>query len=490
MSVIVPLDRSTPAWPTQLGWYAQKTRKTLPLGPDFMVQKMQFDLSQQEVYGEWERFVHTSGATYYYNETRNTYTGLNVRDCPSIRLEDFEAWVKAMQSRVNGDHTIVAEPARVQNVDGDIYLYYLVAPEAEVIGWLEPLDGTHLFRECDSAQQWNHKRLELEAQFWKHVEFFPQNFKLDRDCVRKSWTDLNWFHIYMLTLEHSTSATIFSNKEVMEKIINRLASLGSGGIIPEPGVAVFGRLYHMLRHRSRKWGPFPFIVTITMLCLPILVCERLDQIYVDGIVNSLDIKNFVDDFRSQNTTQIALTSLLYMAQPAFTALSSGVLQGQFPLSTDKFNLEVTAAELAFIEHALVGRSAIFTLSATILNLPWVAFGWSWDWNLSSDSEIGSSSEDEVYSSYATCHKVPSPTTNCNTIASSTGGIVFHESCSSDEEMGYDADNNCLIDNYKDDADDADADENYIDDIAADHDTNLEEDTTLNGYERRITSRRL
>lgn len=88
-----------------------------------------------------------------------------------------------MRGRVNEDRIIiVAEPARIPNVNGDVYLYYLVAPEAEVIGWIEPLDGTHLFRECDSARQWNHKSmlpfhvltlpldpiagLELEAQFW------------------------------------------------------------------------------------------------------------------------------------------------------------------------------------------------------------------------------------------------------------------------------------------------------------------------------------
>ncbi|KAG1844983.1 hypothetical protein F4604DRAFT_1688893 [Suillus subluteus] len=297
MTMIVPLDCSTPAWPTQLGRYAQKTRSQ---SPSLQTVALNSNINRQEVYGEWERFVHPSGATYYYNETRNTYTGLNVRDCPSVQLEDFENWVKAMRSRVNGDHTIITEPARTQNVDGDIYLYYLVAPEAEVIGWLEPLDG-----------------LELEAQFWKHVEFFPRNFKLDHDCVRKLRTELDWFHIDTLTLEHSTSATIFSNKEVMEKIIDRLASLDdlsvSDGIIPEPGVALFG-------HRPRKWGPFPFIATITMLCLPMLVRERLDQIYVDGIVNSLDIKIFVDDFRSQNTTQITLAGVIMAIDTGFLAV--------------------------------------------------------------------------------------------------------------------------------------------------------------------------
>ncbi|KIK46554.1 hypothetical protein CY34DRAFT_104961 [Suillus luteus UH-Slu-Lm8-n1] len=275
-NIVPPLHHSTPAWPTQLGRYAQKTKS-------------------HEVYGEWEMFVHPSGAVYYYNETRNTYTGLNIRDCPTDRLEKFEAWVKAMRGRVTKDRTIVAEPARIPNVDGDIYLYYLVAPEAEVIGWIEPLDGTHLFRECNSARQWNHKRLELEAQFWKHVEFFPHNFKLD----------------------HS--------RDVLEKIINRLASLGSDGTITEPGVVLFGhhqylhyygqpeaRLLrsHSMGRRRRKIDYFPFIATIVMFCLPIMVRERLNQIYVDGTVNALDIKTFVDDFSSQNTAQITLAYYL------------------------------------------------------------------------------------------------------------------------------------------------------------------------------------
>lgn len=90
--------------------------------------------------------------------------------------------MKSIRGRVKDDSIIVAEPARTQNVAGDIYLYYLVVSGAHIIGWLEPLDGTHLFRECDTARDWNHKSelhfcvmiyrlrfysgLELEAQFW------------------------------------------------------------------------------------------------------------------------------------------------------------------------------------------------------------------------------------------------------------------------------------------------------------------------------------
>ncbi|KAG1856433.1 hypothetical protein F4604DRAFT_1931851 [Suillus subluteus] len=149
-----------------------------------------------------------------------------------------------------------------------------------------------------------------------------------------------------LTLDNSTSATIFSNKEAAEKIISRLASLddltGSDGNITEPGIALFGRLYHMLRHhqylnyygqpearllqshsmgrRHRKREPFPFTATLAMLCLPMLVREHLNQIYVDGLINSLDIKNFVDDFSSQNTAQITLAGVIMAVDAGFLAV--------------------------------------------------------------------------------------------------------------------------------------------------------------------------
>ncbi|KAG2113383.1 hypothetical protein DEU56DRAFT_919714 [Suillus clintonianus] len=290
-----------------------------PLVPDFTVQGLQFDLLKNEVYGEWEEFVHLSGATYYYNRTRKAYTGFNVRDCSSDCLDKFEAWVKATRARAHEDLLLVAEPVRTQNVDGDVYLYYLVALEARIIGWLETFDGTHLFRECDSARQWNHKRLELEAQFWKHVEFFPRDFKLDHIFLRQLRTELDWFH--------AASLDDLSESE---------------GIITEPGVALLGRLYHMLRHHqylnyfgqpearllrthsmgpgTRMQGPFPFILTVAMLCLPVLVRERLKQIYVDGLVNYLDLKDFINDFNIQNNAQITLAGVIMVINAGFLAV--------------------------------------------------------------------------------------------------------------------------------------------------------------------------
>lgn len=65
---------------------------------------------------------------------------------------------------------------------------------------------------------------------------------------------------------------------------------------------------HSTGIRWPKGEPYRFITTLAMLFLPILVQDHLNQIYVDSLVNSLDIKNFVDDFSAQITAQITLVS--------------------------------------------------------------------------------------------------------------------------------------------------------------------------------------
>ncbi|KAG1765582.1 hypothetical protein EDD22DRAFT_845372 [Suillus occidentalis] len=48
----------------------------------------------------------------------------------------------------------------------EIYTYYYMVPERRIIVWPESVNGYILFQECMVAWHWNHKKLELEAQYW------------------------------------------------------------------------------------------------------------------------------------------------------------------------------------------------------------------------------------------------------------------------------------------------------------------------------------
>ncbi|KAG1779649.1 hypothetical protein EV702DRAFT_1195022 [Suillus placidus] len=169
------LKRSVPIWPTQLRWY---TERALPesLSCDYIVQEMQVDLAQREVCGNWEESTHPSGATYYYNAKMMTYTEMNLRTCSDKQLQRLESWINTSRAKLCGNPwSLVVEPILARGQE--IYPYYYVVPEKRIITWLEPVDAYLLFQECTAVLHWNHKRLELEAQFWKHVEYFPFEIK-------------------------------------------------------------------------------------------------------------------------------------------------------------------------------------------------------------------------------------------------------------------------------------------------------------------------
>lgn len=52
-----------------------------------------------------------------------------------------------------------------------------------------------------------------------------------------------------------------------------------------------------------------YAANVVMLGGPALLLESLRSIYVDGLVNSLDVGAFVDDFNSQIRSETTLVSL-------------------------------------------------------------------------------------------------------------------------------------------------------------------------------------
>ncbi|KAG1789719.1 uncharacterized protein HD556DRAFT_1311119 [Suillus plorans] len=86
---------------------------------------------------------------------------------------------------------LVVEPILARGQE--LYPYYCVVLDKHT--WLEPVDGYLLFQECMVVWHWNHKRLELEAQFWKHIEYFPFKIKIDHMKIRALQIQLSWYHV-------------------------------------------------------------------------------------------------------------------------------------------------------------------------------------------------------------------------------------------------------------------------------------------------------
>ncbi|KAG1762852.1 hypothetical protein EDD22DRAFT_846818 [Suillus occidentalis] len=188
------LTRSVPIWPMQLWQYTEITLLREALRHDYTVGMMQVDMPRCETHQDWTEVVHPSGAVYNHNPRRKTYAEMNMRTCSDKQLMRLEAWIDASRKKLNNEEwLLVVEPMLVRG--NEIFPYYYVVPEKRIITWLEPVDGYLLFQECKTAWHWNHKRLELEAQYWKHVEYFPRGVEMRIADVKALRIRMNWYCI-------------------------------------------------------------------------------------------------------------------------------------------------------------------------------------------------------------------------------------------------------------------------------------------------------
>ncbi|KAG1794064.1 uncharacterized protein BJ212DRAFT_1490174 [Suillus subaureus] len=335
------LDRGIGIWPTQLPRYVEVVMLQDEI-ENTMVQQKQISDPRPPTFDDWQELIHPLGGTYYYNHKKKTYTSMNLRNYQDLRMLDN--FVDASRAAAQEDGWIlVVYPTTFMGEKR--FQYYYVVPDQRIIAWLEELNGYILFRECVIPSKWPHKRLELEAQYWRHFEFFPHSCRMETTATTIKITEQG---TEAITLSQSTAASMFWTLDQMNQIVAQLADiegLVENGLLEETSVVFCCRILYILRtydvdffavaikhdighhqylnrhnqpearlirshavRERRKKNKLLSAVSsaaVTMLCMPITV-ERIRNTSVDGIVNGIEVQRFVDDFSSQARNQITL----------------------------------------------------------------------------------------------------------------------------------------------------------------------------------------
>ncbi|KAG1779681.1 hypothetical protein EV702DRAFT_1195054 [Suillus placidus] len=290
-------------------------------------------------YGNWQELVHPLGGTYYYHNTKNVFTLANLKTY--LSLHNLKNFIDAVRAAANEDGwPLVVLPTIFMGEER--FQYYYVVPDRHVIAWLEVLNGKLLFGECIQPSEWNHKRLELEAQYWKHLEFFPHQFLMECSQVRCIRIELACYIGEATTLGQSSAASMFWTLDQMNQIGTHLAtieSLADNDIIEETGVVFCCRILappvsqspqstgsppgrsHVVREKPRSCQLLVFMgnATAMMLCMPITI-GRIRSTSVDGILNRVEVNSFVDDFSSQAKSQVTLAGVSMAMDIAILAI--------------------------------------------------------------------------------------------------------------------------------------------------------------------------
>ncbi|KAG2155194.1 uncharacterized protein EDB93DRAFT_1101784 [Suillus bovinus] len=337
------LNHAVGIWPMQLPRYAEV----------MMLKKT--DVPRPLKYGNWEEFVHLLGGTYYYHKDKGTYTSVNLRQYQDLqKIDDF---VDALRVVTQEDVWIlVVHPTMFRGEEK--FQYYYVVLDQHIIAWIEELNGYLLFRDCVQPSQWEHKRLELEAQYWDGKN-------------RLAGTEA-------ITLSQSTAGSIFWTLEQMEQIIEHLASietedLADNRLIHETGIVFCwhhqylnchnqpeARLIrnHAVKEKRRNCKLLCFMsnTAATVFCMPVTI-KSVKRTSVDGIVNGVEVKNFVDNLSNQTKSQITLAGVSMALDIAILAVPG--------LGTTVYYLQKRMAMLVVITSILTSF-CVLSMTSSIL----------------------------------------------------------------------------------------------------------------------------
>ncbi|KAG2739668.1 hypothetical protein P692DRAFT_201873011 [Suillus brevipes Sb2] len=330
------LERGIGIWPTQLPRYAEVVMLADDAYENTSVRTKEIDNPQPAIYGNWQELVHPLGGTYYHHITKNAFTPMNLRRY--LDLHSLEDFIDASRAAANEDGWILVVLPTIF-MGEERFRYYYVVPDQHVIAWLEDMNGEILFGECIQPSEWGHKRLELEAQYWKHFEFFPHQFQMASWQVRSIRREFVCYIGEATTLGQSSAVSMFWTLDQMNQIGTHLAtieSLANNEIIEETGIVFCwhhqflnrhnqpeARLIrsHAVRetHRSCKLLVFMSNAAAMMLCMPITI-GRIRSTSIDGVLNGVEVNSFIDGFSSQAKSQIALAGVSMAMDIAILAI--------------------------------------------------------------------------------------------------------------------------------------------------------------------------
>ncbi|KAG1784510.1 uncharacterized protein HD556DRAFT_1445409 [Suillus plorans] len=317
------------------------------LGPDYSIKCKQVDGFRKHSYGVWQGIVHPSGVLYYFDVSMKTYTGSDVKKYTPNQLNNLQNWIRAARRRLQEETWyMVVKP--VTREDRDYYEYYCVVPDARIIAWFEDFNADLLFQECAFAREWNHKSKARAGGTILHIDFFPRHYIMQRSDATELRAHLEWYLAEGLILEQSTAASLFWSTDQTEKVIARLISfenlLNSDASLKEQGVAYCGRIWNILRHhqflnyygfpearlmrthsiegskRNRNIRFLSLLSTAAMFGVPVMVLEHVEKLHVDGIVNLLDIKKFLDHFNDDNIKHSTLAGVIMAVDASILAI--------------------------------------------------------------------------------------------------------------------------------------------------------------------------
>lgn len=388
----------------------------------------------------WTAFVHPEGARYFVNQETRTFTDMNI--CQPDICDDIEYFMQHLldelqRSIKKGDSALdmkqvdlVLEP---KCFDGEavICCYYFANHRDRCLFWLDDFDPKEIISECKGVQNLSHAWLAIQAQYWKHWDYFPSLCPVTENIVNELKDMLMHATCDHLTSLGSSAAfdaiELKDHLSVVDRI--RVHSTPPTSQSPAPpanqsmrqghAAIVIGRIMFILTHNHfvnyhgencvrlnfeksvHHWTykPSPLMVILAPLLFfdPVTQVQALHKIFVDEVAHTARWNAFCSNFKGQLQDSNLLATVLLNANVGFLAINTvdkggrdaiqlasymslvtslgSIVLGLFFVSHDRTSGKNTAEEAAMFLGRLYNEKHGMEKLAIIYSLPKALLMW-------------------------------------------------------------------------------------------------------------------
>jgi hypothetical protein len=306
----------------------------------------------------WTTLVHPEGSRYFLNETRRTFTEVDIFD-PQIhrRIEYYMQYLWSglestlKREKLNLDMTQVDLVLELKNNDtpassATVCLYYFVNHNSRCLFWLHESDIKRVLSDCKGVRSLSHIRLAIQAQYWLHWEYFPNLCLVSQDHIDEV-KDM----LIHATCDHMTSKQSSALDDVIK--LKDYISVVDGIKVHSHtnqqmkrchAAIVIGRIMKLFSENQfinfhgencvrlisdktvHGWEYTPSLLMVVVAPLlfldPVTQIQELHRVFVDEVVSSARWNALTSKLKGQLQDSNLLATVLLNANVGFLAINS------------------------------------------------------------------------------------------------------------------------------------------------------------------------
>ncbi|KAG0695926.1 hypothetical protein DFH29DRAFT_245741 [Suillus ampliporus] len=159
----------------------------------------------------WTTLVHPQGSRYFVHQEKRTFTQMNI--CDEEICDDIEYYMEYLLDKLHKYQDLALDVTQVDLVlepklftgDTIVCCYYFANHRDRCLFWLDEYSTKDILSECNGVENLSHIRLAIQAQYWKHCDYFPYLCPVTQNLIDEVKDMLMYAKCDHLTSRQSTA---------------------------------------------------------------------------------------------------------------------------------------------------------------------------------------------------------------------------------------------------------------------------------------------